>query len=168
MGIELTQWTLVKPGRLDARRAASDSIWLKSPSGEMELLPVARLSPEVRGFVAELASGSKVPREILGDILAARGTAVAGERPAERPWTFHHLDADQGLYVFLNPPPERQARPVAFSLAGQPAPLRKQLELLTPGDAVAEEIVAALRGSASEGVGATPSATPAERAPRRS
>src|SRR5688572_3823711 len=100
MGIELTQWTLVKPGRLGAPPlSAPDSIWLKAPSGEMQLVRLASLSSEVRTFVAELASGSKVPKEMLGDILAARsnGAGVAGESPVERPWTFHHIDTDGGL-----------------------------------------------------------------------
>lgn len=148
MGIELTQWTLVKPGRLGAPRgAAPDSVWLKAPSGEMQLLPLAALSQEVRGFVAELASGSKVPKSILGDILVARSSAGASaERAPARPWTVHHLDQADGLYVYLSPPPERGARPLAFSLATLRPELRRRLELASPGDVVAEEVVAVLRG----------------------
>lgn len=151
MGVELTQWTLVKPGRLGAPRgAAPDSVWLKAPSGEMQLLPLAGLSQEVRGLVAELASGSKVPKSILGDILTARISAGASaERVPERPWTVHHLDHADGLYAFLSPPPERGARPVAFSLAALRPELRRRLELASPGDAVAEDVVAALRGDAA-------------------
>ena len=169
MGVELTQWTLVKPGRLgEARRAADDAIWLKAPSGEIELLPLASLSPEARGLVAELASGSKVPKEILGDILAARGKAgTAGERIAPRPWTFHHLDAAAGLYVFLSPPPERGARPVAFSLERLAPTQRLELELASPGDAVAEEIIAALRGESAPGLSGPEPGTRADRSPRR-
>ena len=169
MGVELTQWTLVKPGRLGASsRAADDSIWLKAPSGEMELLPLANLSPEVRGLIAELASGSKVPKENLGDILAARGKAgTAGERLAPRPWTFHHLDDAAGLYVFLSPPPERGARPVAFSLAGLQPPMRLQLELASPGDAVAEDVIAALHGDAGAGSSDRGGGPVAGQAPRR-
>ena len=151
MGIELTQWTLVKPGRLGAPRgAAPDSAWLKAPSGEMQLLSLAALSPDVRGLVAELASGSKVPKSILGDILAARdGAGASVDRAPERPWTVHHLDHADGLYAFLSPPPERGARPVAFSLVSLRPELRRRLELASPGDAVAEEVVAALRGDAA-------------------
>jgi len=154
MGIELTQWTLVKPGRLGAPPlAAADSIWLKAPSGEMQLVRLASLSTEVRSFVAELASGSKVPKEILGDILAARsGADVAGEIFVERPWTLHHIDADDGLYVFLSPPPERRARPVSFSLAGLAPQLRHQLELSSPGDPVADDVIAALQGTTASGL----------------
>jgi len=151
MGIELTQWTLVKPGRLGAPRGvAPDSVWLKAPSGEMQLLPLAGLSTEVRGLVAELASGSKVPKSILGDILSARSNSGASpERAPERPWTVHHLDHADGLYAFLSPPPERGARPVAFSLASLRPELRRRLELASPGDTVAEDVVAALRGDAA-------------------
>ena len=170
MGIELTQWTLVKPGRLGAPRgAAPDSVWLKAPSGEMQLLPLASLSSEVRGLVAELASGSKVPKSILGDILAARNSAGASsERAPERPWTVHHLDHADGLYAFLSPPPERGARPVAFSLATLRPELRRRLELAAPGDAVAEDVVAALRGdAAAPGPGDGPSPVVLDRTPRR-
>ncbi|HXT21081.1 MAG TPA: hypothetical protein VN811_17510 [Thermoanaerobaculia bacterium] len=164
MGVELTQWTLVKPGRLGApSRAADDSIWLKAPSGEMQRLPLASLTPEVRSFVAELASGSKVPKEILGDILAAREVAASAERAAERPWTLHHVDIADGLYVFLNPPPVRGARPVAFSLERLAPAQRLELELAAPGDAVPEDIIAALRG---ESAASLPGAEPGGRADR--
>ena len=168
MGIELTQWTLVKPGRLGAPPlSAPDSIWLKAPSGEMQLVRLANLSSEVRTFVAELASGSKVPKAMLGDILAARsGAGVAGESPVERPWTLHHIDIDDGLYVFLSPPPERRARPVAFSLAGLAPQLRRHLELSSPGDPVADEVIAALQGTASSGFADARVASVADRAPR--
>jgi hypothetical protein len=150
MGIELTQWTLVKPGRLGAPRGgAPDSVWLKAPSGEMQLLPLAGLSTEARGLVADLASGSKVPKSILGEILAARsgsGAGASAERAPQRPWMIHHLDHADGLYVYLSPPPERGARPVAFSLATLRPEVRRQLELASPGDPVAEDVVAALRG----------------------
>ena len=168
MGIELTQWTLVKPGRLGAPTlAAADSIWLKAPSGEMQLVRLASLSAEVRSFVAELASGSKVPKEILGDILAARSDAgAAGERPLERPWTLHHVDTDDGLYVFLNPPPERRARPVSFSLAGLAPQLRRQLDVSSPGDSVADEIIAALQGTTASGLADARIASVSDRARR--
>jgi hypothetical protein len=170
MGVELTQWTLVKPGRLGApSRAADDSIWLKAPSGEMQRLPLVSLSPEVRSFVAELASGSKVPREILGDILAARESAAASaERIAERPWTLHHVDSADGLYVYLNPPPERGARPVAFSLDRLSPTQRLELDLAGPGDAVAEEIISALRGEPAPGLPDDGPTGLADRTPRRS
>jgi hypothetical protein len=153
MGVELTQWTLVKPGRLGApRREAEGSIWLKSPSGEMQLLPLANLPVEARAMVAELASGSKVPKGALSDLLAARNdTDSTIEAAVERPWTLHHVDLTDGRYVFLSPPPERGARPVAFPLAGQHPQVRRQLEILSPGDPVSEEIVALLQGSASTG-----------------
>lgn len=170
MGIELTQWTLVKPGRLGAPRgAAPDSVWLKAPSGEMQLLPLAALSQEVRGLVAELASGSKVPKSILGDILAARSSAGASAECAPaRPWTVHHVDHADGLYVYLSPPPDRGARPFACSLATLRPELRRRLELASPGDAVADDVVAALRGdtdasSASDG----PSLVVIDRTPQR-
>ena len=166
MGIELTQWTLVKPGRPGAPPlAAPDSIWLKAPSGEMQLVRLPSLSTEVRSFVAELASGSKVPKEILGDILAARSDfGGAAEQPVERPWTVHHVDVDDGLYVFLNPPPERRARPVSFSLIGLAPQLRRQLELVSPGDPVADEVIAALNGTASSSFADARAVS--ERAPR--
>jgi hypothetical protein len=169
MGIELTQWTLVKPGRLGAPSlAAPDSIWLKAPSGEMQLVRLPSLSTEVRSFVAELASGSKVPKEILGDILAARGAdaTVTGQSPIERPWTFHHIDTDDGLYVFLNPPPERRARPVSFSLVGLAPLLRRQLELSSPGDPVADDVIAALQGTAPSSLADVRVASVSDRAPR--
>lgn len=169
MGIELTQWTLVKPGRLGAPPlSAPDSIWLKAPSGEMQLVRLANLSSEVRTFVAELASGSKVPKEILGDILAARsnGPGVAGESAVERPWTFHHIDTDDGLYVFLNPPPERRARPVSFSLAGLTPLLRRQLELSATGDPVTDEVIAALQGTVSSRLADPRATSVSDRAPR--
>lgn len=169
MGIELTQWTLVKPGRLGAPSPAiPESIWLKAPSGEMQLVRLASLSAEVRRFVAELASGSKVPKEILGDILAARSDdpAVTGESLIERPWTFHHIDTDDGLYVFLNPPPERRARPVSFSLVGLAPELRRQLELSSPGDPVADGVIAALQGTVSLSLADARAASVAGRAPR--
>lgn len=167
MGIELTQWTLVKPGRLGAPPlAAPDSIWLRAPSGEMQLVRLPSLSTEVQSFVAELASGSKVPKEILGDILTARGdAAVTGESPIERPWTFHHIDTDDGLYVFLNPPPERRARPVSFSLVGLAPQLRRQLELSSPGDPVADEVIAALQGTAPSSLADARTASVSDRAP---
>lgn len=151
MGVELTQWTLVKPGRLGASGASGggappDTVWLKAPSGEMELLRLAVLSPYVRVLIAELASGSKVPKNILGEILAARTNGASiGNVPA-RPWTFHHLDPADGLYVYLSPPPERGARPVAFALAPLQPELRRRLEVSSPGDTVAEEVVTALQG----------------------
>jgi hypothetical protein len=168
MGIELTQWTLVKPARLGAPPlAAPDSIWLKAPSGEMQLVRLASLSTEVRRFVAELASGSKVPKEILGDILAARsGADVTGEIPVERPWTLHHIDTDDGLYVFLSPPPERRARPVSFSLVGLAPQLRRQLELSSAGDPVADEVLAALQSTASSSLADARAASISDRAPR--
>ena len=168
MGIELTQWTLVKPGRLGAPRgAAPDTVWLKAPSGEMELLPLAALSQEVRGLVAELASGSKVPKSILGEILVTRVTAGAStERVPARPWTFHHLDAAEGFYVYLSPPPERGARPVAFALAPLRLELRQRLELASPGDAVAEDVIVALQGDAAAPGLADPS-SPLRGFPRR-
>lgn len=152
MGVELTQWTLVKPGRLGApRREAEGSIWLKSPSGEMQLLPLANLPAEARQMVAELASGSKVPKAALADLLAARSeTDSTIEAVVERPWTLHHLDPTNGRYVFLSPPPERGARPVAFPLASLPQ-VRRQLEVLSPGDPVSEEVFAVLQGSATSG-----------------
>jgi hypothetical protein len=167
MGVELTQWTLVKPGRLGApSRAADDSIWLKAPSGEMQRLPLTSLPPEVRSFVAELASGSKVPREILGDILAARESAASAERAAARPWTLHHVDTADGLYVFLNPPPERGARPLAFSLDRLSPTQRLELELTGPGDAVGDEIIAALRGETTRSLPDAPSGL-VDRTPRK-
>ncbi len=153
MGVELTQWTLVKPGRLGApRREAEGSIWLKSPSGEMQLLPLANLPVEARQMVAELASGSKVPKGALSDLLAARNeTDSTIEAAVERPWTLHHLDPTDGRYVFLSPPPERGARPVAFPLASLHPQVRRQLEILSAGDPVSEEVVAVLQGSGTSG-----------------
>ena len=150
MGVELTQWTLLKPGAPGApQRQAEGWIWHKRPSGEMQLLPLANLPPEARQTVAELASGSKVPKSALADLLAARSeTDSTIEAPVERPWTLHHLDWTDGRYVFLSPPPERGARPVAFPLAGLQPQVRRQLEVLSPGDPVSEEVVAALQGSA--------------------
>jgi hypothetical protein len=169
MGVELSQWTLVKPGRPgEPRRAADDAIWLKAPNGEIELLHLARLAPEVRAVVAELASGSKVPKEIVGDILAARAAGGSvGEPFAPRPWTFHHLDDAAGLYVVLSPPPERGARPVAFSLTALQPRMRLQLELASPGDPVAEDVVAALRGDAAPGSPERGDGAVADRAARR-
>jgi hypothetical protein len=169
MGIELTQWTLVKPGRLGAPRSvAPDTVWLKAPSGEMELLPLAGLSPEVRGLVGELASGSKVPKSMLGEILAARagGDAPFARVPA-RPWTFHHLDRADGLYVYLSPPPERGARPLAFALAQLQPELRRRLELTSPGEAVAEEVITALHGETAAPALTDPSFRFGDRTPRR-
>ncbi|HEV8240376.1 MAG TPA: hypothetical protein VGS57_13485, partial [Thermoanaerobaculia bacterium] len=91
------------------------------------------------------------PKRVLGDILAVRTSdGAAGERAVERPWIVHHLDLDEGRYVYLSPPPERGARPVAFSLVPLRPELRRRLELTSPGDAVAEEIVVELRGGASD------------------
>ncbi len=153
MGVELTQWTLVKPGRLGApQRQAEGSIWLKSPSGEMQLLPLANLPPEARQTVAELASGSKVPKSAIADLLAARSdTDSTIEAAVERPWTLHHLDTTDGRYVFLSPPPERGARPVAFPLASLQPQVRRQLDVLSPGDPVSDEVVAVLQGPTTSG-----------------
>ena len=169
MGIELTQWTLVKPGRLGSpRRTVDDSVWLKAPSGEMQLLPLASLAAEIRTLIAELASGSKVPKGILGDILAARSNSdLSCERSWERPWTFHHLDPTEGFYVYLSPPPERGARPVAFSLADLRPQLRAQLDLLTPGDAVGEELIAALQSAAALSLAGAPFAVASGHTSRR-
>ena len=153
MGVELTQWTVIKPGRPGApRREAEGSIWLKSPSGEMQLLPLANLPAAARQMVAELASGSKVPKPALADLLAARSeTDSTIEATVERPWTLHHVDATEGRYVFLSPPPERGARPVAFPLAGLHPQMRRQLEVLSSGDPVSDEVVAVLQGSSPPG-----------------
>jgi hypothetical protein len=82
MGVELTQWTVIRArGATGQSDDALGVMRLRSPTGELRPFSLARLRPEQRRELRELASGSKVTAELMRALLQDEGTTPARQRP---------------------------------------------------------------------------------------
>jgi hypothetical protein len=82
MGVDLTQWTVIRAhGATGESDDALGVIRLRSPTGELRPFSLARLQPEQRRELRELASGSKVTAVLLRALLPDEGTTPARQRP---------------------------------------------------------------------------------------
>lgn len=72
MGVELTQWTVVRSrGATGDNDDALGVIRLRSPRGDTRSFLLDGLAPAVRGELRDLGSGSKVPAYLLRAVLRA-------------------------------------------------------------------------------------------------
>jgi hypothetical protein len=69
--IELTQWTLMRRRALGEARRDDGIVWLKPPGEEPRPFALASLPADLAAELRTLASGSKIPKDVLARILLA-------------------------------------------------------------------------------------------------